>query len=227
MTSVSWIIFLFMIPVSAAEVWVGLKAFRNPVVRASARMACLMMGLPLSMFFAILLLGIGGVQLSESRAVAKATQVDITHSEIPAMSEYLELTGSPVLRDDLEGAFWAPSEDARTQLMTPVVSPDWCSEVPVRIWVASTDRSRPGFAGEPLRYVRRVTSRDSFLRAKAMEDAVRTHDFTSSENVIVVERVSSPEARKSEGGGMVVLGALCCLLGWCFSACFWPKQRSA
>lgn len=227
MTSVSWMLFLFMLPASAAEVGMGLRAFRNPVVRASARMACLMMGLPVSMFFAILFLGIGGVQFSESRAVSKATQVDITQPEIPAMSEFLELTSGPLLRNDLAGAFWAPSEDARTQWMTPVVPSDWCSEMPVRIWVASTDRSQPRFADEPLRYVRRVTSRDSFLRAKAMEDAVRSHNLTPAANAVVVERVAGPEDLESEGGGMVVLGAFCCLLGWCFSACFWPRDHSA
>jgi len=224
--SFSWLVFLFMLPAAAVEVWLALRAFRNPEVRASGRMACLMLGLPTSMFFAILFLAIGAVQFSEGRSVSKATRLDITQPEIPTDGEFLELTGNPILRDDLAGAFWAPTEDARTRWMTPVVSSDWCSEMPVRIWAESTDRSQARFSDEPLRYVRLITNRSDFRRAQALDDAVQRYSLTSAPDALVVERVPSPEGRAKDGGGMVVLGAICSLLGWSFSACFWPKERS-
>ena len=108
-----------------------------------------------------------------------------------------------------------------------MVSSDWCSEMPVRIWVESTDRSQARFSDEPLRYVRLITNRGDFRRAQALDDAVQRYSLTSAPDALVVERVPSPEGREKEGGGMVVLGAFCSLMGWCFSACFWPKERSA
>jgi hypothetical protein len=218
-----WQAIVLVILVPLLELWLLLRSFPNQETRRSIRMAiaCLM---PVAMVFAITLAIVSNYHYTQyANYDQKAVLKDFDSA--PQAGTIVRVAEGMKKRNDLSGSYWAPSDETIAWRMIPLVDEDWQSDMPIDLWVISTDRLDSMLIDQPLTVVKVTEDADDFRLSQAIADAELRHGIESAAKALVLEPVADPAKQLDSASGFVFLGFLICLLSWMISSILWPTEQ--